>query len=170
MPLEMCPCSGARNFGKKLRGGDISASATAGAHGARRSAPTPWTTSGADPNSTLLERAVFHPARMPVRPGRIFGDAAQAAAELRQLFWPQVAVLLLASEQQRLDVAVDQVGAIVGAGIDGVENLRQVARNEGDEVVAHRRADVADAQALGVGAIRIREQIFQQRAPSPCPK
>jgi len=42
--LEMCPCSGARNFGKKLRGGDISASATAGAHGARRSAPTPWTT------------------------------------------------------------------------------------------------------------------------------
>src|SRR5215468_9770495 len=68
------------------------------------------------------DRGLFR--RMLLR--HVFDHPPQAAAELRQLLRPQVAILLLPGEQQRLDVAVDQVRAVFAARADGREDFAEI--------------------------------------------
>src|ERR1700730_5398942 len=91
--------------------------------------------------------------RRPWRDGHVFGHAAQPAAELRQLLRPQITILLLFGEQQGLEVAVDQIAAVLRAGFDRRENLAEIVCDEAGELVPHGGADVADAAAMEVGDV-----------------
>jgi len=73
----------------------------------------------------------------------MFGGTAQPVAELRNLVRADVPVGVLPGKVQGVEMAVDQLLVVVRAALDGRQNFAEAAGNEGHELVAHCRADVA---------------------------
>src|SRR5262249_13217594 len=74
-------------------------------------------------------------------------------AEFRQLLRSQITILLLLGEQESLEVAVDEIAAVLRAGFDRRKNLAEIVGDEAGKLVPHGRADIADVPAVEVDGL-----------------